>query len=188
VKTLIVLLIPTALLGLGCGSSSKRLAPAVQIVTPDGFVLHWHDQGSRARGLDIAALYDEAVRPGALHLEKYGITPDQIRKALPSIKVHGIDDFMVPTQASETGYAAGGYDERYRILTLPLYSVKRLKADAPFPADAPPWTCRRRQQPYVDEAVCGELRFPFPALGHELGHHFFGGKFEHGWTPPLVSK
>lgn len=190
-RILIALFIPTALLGLGCSSSEKRSSkfpPGVMITSPAGRVIEFHDAGSRARGVDVGGLLDEAVAHAEIHLAKYGIGRDKVARALPIIRLHGIDDCAFQTISSETGWATGQYDERYRFLAVSLYSVRRIAADAPFPPEAVPWTCRRRQPPFPAEAFYGVLDKPFPALGHELGHHFFGGRFEHGWTPPLVEK
>jgi hypothetical protein len=111
----------------------------------------------RPAPLEILEEFDRAVERAAKHLAKYGVTRDQTVGTARSCRFNLVPGYRFKTSASETGWATGQA-----------------------------WIWERVIQLAWDAAnASGEPKAP--AIGHELGHILFGERFEHGWTPPLVS-
>lgn len=159
-----------------CGSGGGwDFGPAME--TPGGRVMHFTDRGSLAL-YDVPELYDGAAEDAAVYLWKYGLEPDQVAAALSTYRVAVEDHFLFPTNSSGTGYAAGAISVETRTLIVALYTRQRN-------ATGPEWT--RHYWPSTGETHSGLIPRACPALAHELGHHFFGSRFEHGWIPPVLN-
>ncbi len=157
------------------------------IPTADGYRLSWNNVGA------VPALYtrdgigdrfDEAVGNAVTHLAKYGLSEKAVREMAALHRYIGYDAARFQIDASPTGWASGAYYSQSRGIVLAFWG--RASGDV-VPADAPAWTVYSwptRPSPAFD---WGYEPPPFPALGHELCHAFFGPQAEHipGY-PPVV--
>lgn len=170
-RTLIALLIPSALL-YGCTDDAFT---DTGVVTPAGYKLRFQDRGSMALH-DVYALFDAAVEDAAVELWRYGVSYERVVAAVKAYTIVGADAFLFRSAWSGTGYATGQIGNGKIILAF--YTRQRN-------ADGPVWT--HFTWPGSTEVQSGITPKAFGALHHELGHHFFGADFEHGWVPPVVN-
>ena len=171
-KPLLALLIPSCLL-YGCDDDSFT---DTSVVTDAGYKVRFQDRGSLALH-DVYTLFDQAVEDAAVELWKYGITHERVVNVCRHNYIFiGYDAFLFKTPYSGTGYATGQIGPYF--IHLAFYTRQRN-------ADGPAWT--HFTWPGSTEVQSGVIPKAFPALAHELGHHFFGADFEHGWTPPIVN-
>ena len=155
-RNLLLLLVPTALL-YGCVDPDSPAPPPV--ITPAGYRLHFTDRGSMAIH-DVYTLLDQAVEDAAVELYQYGITYEQVVSACLKYTFYGVDHFLFGTTASSTGYASGmigGGD-----ITLAFYSRQRNTS-------GPEWTIFDWGGGNVQSGIVPQF---YPALSHELLHHF----------------
>lgn len=158
-----------------CGDDSSDVP---RVVSPAGRTFYFQDLGSAAFGISVGGEFDQAVADSKAYLWRYGIEPSDVDAALGRVTTSVVDHFLILTSASPTGAAAGIYWDGVRAIQLALYTRQRN-------VTGPPHT--HYTWPTTGETHSGILPAPCPALGHELGHYFFGGAFEHGWTPPIVN-
>lgn len=158
-----------------CGDDTYTPWPVY--TTNEGYSFDFLDKGSLAE-VDVCSEFDAAVLSAKQYLWVYGIYPDHVEAVLKHYNIRVIDAFLFATPASVTGYATGAIaPQRYRLM-LALY--RRQKN-----ADGPEWTWFDWGGGNVHSGIPSD---PYcPALGHELGHHFFGADFGHGWLPPEVN-
>lgn len=164
----------------GCNDSKYHFSS-----TPKGYQLSWQNVGAIPAlftGAEIGAIFDSAVEVDAVaHLGKYGISPEMVKAIARGCEVVGFDAARFKASSSPTGWASGA--QIGTRICVAFWS--RARGDV-VPPDAPSWTVYswpERPSPAFDWGVPPY----FPALGHEIGHAIYGARFEHGWTPPLVS-
>lgn len=153
----------------------RQVVPRLE--SPAGHGFYFQDRGSFAFDVDVGAQFDQAVADAKVHLWPYGIEAHEVDAVVAHLGQTVIDHFLIATPASPTGYASGIYWVSLEAIQTALYSRQRN-------ADGPPHT--HHTWASTGETHSGILPAPCPALGHELGHYWFGAEFEHGWTPPVV--
>lgn len=174
-------------------------------VTDDGYRFAWIEKGTstkpgpwEATRPELDALLSMAIRAGAKRLAATYQGPDEAQwiAIMEGHRWVGVDDvnFMA---ADGSGYAAGEH-----AIVKPMHWIRaayysRMPSafgavswtpgePTPWPEDTPPWLIKENPSA-PGQWRWGELRTPYPAIsnGHEAGHHVWGPRFEHGWTPPL---
>jgi hypothetical protein len=168
--------------------------------SPEGYPVLWQEQGSTTNGLitmaEIYELHAKGVEQGIDYLNRrYGLDKGTGQAhAVNEIGWHLIDNCCFIASDNRT-WAAGEYIPRSdrNIIQTGLYRREPPQAGvglpcADMPADVPPWTVNHNPANH-SECRWGVLDKdrPFPSIGHEMGHHFWGPRFEHGWQPPIVN-
>lgn len=151
--------------------------------TPAGYHVVYHDTGLLGSGLmtygQILGAFDAAYLRSAIDLEtRYGIDR-QRTLALPfeeKILFALHDHFRFVATDGKT-WATGEYTGG--TIAVAMHPKSHVESGIATPSDALPWTL-------VTGSITGRTYFgrldlvaAFPALEHELGHHFFGPRFEH---------
>lgn len=161
-RSLILLLIPTALLGCPL-EEDDSYQPLPVYVTMNGYRYEFKDLGSLGV-MSVSDAFDAAVEDAAAKLlAEYGIPLAETRAVVRGYWVRVIDAFLFGAQASSTGYATGAIEPQNRKMYLALY--RRQKN-----ASGPVWT-------HFDWGG-GNVHSGIPsgpylaALQHELLHHF----------------
>ena len=173
-KTLIVMLIPTCLLG--CLQEEEEIDFAR---TPEGYAVHFTGISGTYTQDELLKEFDGAVIRAAGELYRYGVDP-----LTTEAVAHGAGYVIfdhIRFQVPDGRWAAGANFGKEIHLAL----HRRYSANA-YPPEALPWTC------FIHSS--GEHRYgiwnpndTYPALGHELGHTIFGPAFEHTYFPPIVN-
>lgn len=153
--------------------------------TPNGWHVHWKDQGTLATGLhdktQLLALFDAAMARGidecaALMNQPATAVYDRAKDydTLYTLvdnawfRVDGSGSADSPTASYASGIVYGRSN-----LTVAFYSLHSLPNGTPLPADAPAWTVHagvdHPDQTYFGEEVDGQQ---YPALGYELTHYW----------------
>lgn len=152
--------------------------------TPNGWHVHWEDQGTESTGLhtkaQLLALFDSsmerAIDECATQMNR---TPQEIRsRAKDYDTLYTLVDnawFEVnggSVDAPDAAFAAGCVYGRHN-LTVAFYSLKSVPNGTAIPTDSPSWTIHagiaHPNSTFYGEEVDGQQ---FPALGFELTHYW----------------
>jgi len=172
-RTLTLLLLAVVVLP-ACGDSWPGY-PGVptSLTTPAGKAYTFRNLGSVERYGEawIGGWVDIAIEEAVAKMVGLGVSEANARHAIGSIGLTAIDDYAYPERASPTGWAAGTYAYGHIVVAFWTRKISRTLDD-----DIPEWTYRDDEP---KGPRWGVVPLACPALGHELGHHFFGGGFEH---------
>lgn len=184
----LLLLIPTCLLG--CldrdeGSEWYGQEPATYR-TANGFSFAMfgpRDSGYLAdtspaldSGLVTEAEIGLALEQRARELaRRTGMAEQAAVDAFRRITVWVVDDYSFTVGSA---WASGWHRPEESIIVVALWARTETALQADIPADAPTWTIRLPDSENVNWRYGGSNRL-VPAADHELGHHFYGAKFEH---------
>lgn len=169
------------LCSIGCDASEDREEYRDADKTAAGYHVVYHDAGLLASGIlnlpGIYAAFDAALLRAALDLESAHGIPRAQTLALPHDErwIFKLVDHYRFTVGDI--HATGQYDPPYIAVAMHVKGV--VPPGTPAPPEALPWT-------FVIGPETGNLYFgrldyagAFPALAHEIGHHYFGPGFEH---------
>lgn len=179
VNAVLVLLIPTALLG-GCRNEDRHEFT----LTPEGYLVEWDGYQGPARMTveEIYVNFDESLIRACGHLYRYGIQPEETQALARRCKFTMIDSTFFNVQGRGAyGSNMNGY------IKVAMHRDLSGPPGTPFPAEALPWTCRIGHITGNSYWGVWNPTDTFPALGHELGHERFGPDFEHSYFPPVVN-